>query len=171
MYSILDNLAKHLSRLLALIGGAVLIVIVIATCISITGRALTDFGFSPIKGIFDYTEMGVGFAIFSFLPWCQYQRGHATVDLFTPFYPAAMNRVLDVIIDIAMFIAASLIAWRLWLGMLDKMRYGETTFIAQVQVWPAFAAGLVGAVLFAFVAAFCILRSGRTLISGEPANV
>lgn len=171
MYSILDNLAKNISRLMALIGGAVLIVLVIATCISITGRALTPLGLSPIKGIFDYTEVGVGFAIFSFLPWCQYRRSHATVDLFTPFYPSAMNRVLDFVIDFCMFLAAALIAWRLWLGMLDKLRYGETTFIAQFPVWQAFAAGLVGAVLFALVAAFCVLRSGRSLMSGDPVNV
>lgn len=170
MYAILDQAAALLSRIMALLGGAVLIVLVAATCVSITGRALAPFGLSPIKGIFDYTEIGVGFAVFSFLPWCQYMRGHASVDLFTPVYSAGFNRVLDLLIDIAMFIAAFIIAWRLYLGMLDKQSYGETTFIAQFPVWQAFAAGLIGASLFAFVAGFCVLRSGRSLVTGGRAN-
>jgi len=72
-----------------------------------------------------------------------------------------------VIMDAGMLTAAALIAWRLFLGMQDKLRYGETTLIAQLPVWQGYAAALVGAVVFALVAAFCVIRSLRALARSE----
>lgn len=164
MYALLERMAGFVARSLALAGGMVLIAVVVMTCASIIGRALIPLGLSPIRGDFEWVEIGTGFAVFSFLPWCVLQRGHATVDLFKPAFPPVLNRALDVVVDIAMLAAAILIAWRLHLGMLDKARFMETTFIIQVPVWKAYAAGLVGAYGFVFVAGFCVLRSARSLL-------
>ncbi len=169
MYNTLRSLADTVSRWMALLGGLVLLFVVLLTCISIIGRALLpfDIGLGPIKGIYDITEIGVGAAIFGFLPWCQFRREHAAVDLFKPFLGRAFNGVLDLVIDLGMFTVAVILAWRLYLGMMDKLRYGETTFIMQLPVWWGYAASLVGAVAFACVAAFCVLRAVRVL-TGNP---
>ncbi|MEM7523552.1 MAG: TRAP transporter small permease subunit [Pseudomonadota bacterium] len=166
MFALLDRSADLLSRLMAYLGGAILLAITAMTCISIIGRAFTplDIGLGPIRGIYDITEIGMAAAVFAFLPWCQYMRGHATVDLFAPVIPTRMNLFLDFVFDIAMFAAAAVGAWRLSLGMSDKLSYGETTLIAQIPVWQGYAASMAGAVAFAAVAAFCILRSGRRLL-------
>lgn len=172
MYVMLSRLADNLARYLALAGGIVLLVIVILTCVSIIGRALFTAGIccGPIRGIYDYTEIGVGAAIFAFLPWCQFRTGHAAVDLFKSALPDIVNRVLNLIIDAGMLVFAALIAHRLWLGMLDKQRYGETTLIAQVPVWIGYAACFVGALSFVVVAGFCVLRSGRNLVWRDAAT-
>lgn len=169
MYMTLYKSADALARWMALLSGLVLLAVVALTCVSIAGRALLplDIGVGPIKGVYDLTEIGVGAAIFGFLPWCQLQRSHAAVDLFQPVFGGALNRVLNVIVDLGMLIAAVLIAWRLYLGMTDKLRYGETTFIMQLPVWWGYAASLVGAVAFALVTAFCLIRSLRAL-TGQP---
>lgn len=169
MYSLLETAADRLARGTALLGGLVLLAVVAMTCTSITGRALVPLGLGPVHGDFEWIELGVGFAIFAFLPWCHLQRGHASVDLFQPVFSPLMNRIINFAVDIAMFIAASIIAWRLWLGLLDKQRYGETTFILQFPIWIAYAACLFGAVVFVIVVAFCILRSGRRLFAAEKA--
>ncbi|SMX32222.1 TRAP transporter small permease [Actibacterium lipolyticum] len=163
MYRHIDNSIGWLAKAMALLGGTVLIALIAMTCISIIGRTLVPLGLSPVKGDFEWMELGVGFAIFSFLPWAQYARGHARVDLFTPAFGKTMNRMIDLIADLMMFAASSIIAWRLWLGMLDKKSYTETTFILQFPTWIAYAAGLLGAVAFVIVSAFCILRSARNL--------
>ncbi|ASM71130.1 MULTISPECIES: TRAP transporter small permease [Roseobacteraceae] len=165
MYMTAYKLTDALARWMALLAGLVLLVVVVLTCVSIAGRALLplNIGVGPINGIYDLTEIGVGAAIFGFLPWCQLQRSHAAVDLFKPVYGTTLNRVLDVIVDLGMLVAAALIAWRLYLGMLDKLRYGETTFIMQLPVWWGYAACLVGAAAFAHVAVFCVIRSLRGL--------
>ena len=167
MYDLLEKTADRLARSTALLGGLVLLVVVLMTCLSITGRALVPLGLGPVRGDFEWIEMGVGFAIFSFLPWCHLQRGHASVDLFRPAFPSRMNLIIDVLVDVAMFLAAFVIAWRLWLGLLDKQRYGETTFIIQFPIWIAYAACLFGAVATVIVVAFCILRSGRALLANK----
>jgi TRAP-type C4-dicarboxylate transport system permease small subunit len=129
-----------LARALAIIGGIVLVIITLITVISITGRAFIWAGLRPVPGDFELVEAGVGFAVFAFLPWCQLNRGHATVDIFTSFLPNQVNRHIDVLAEVLMTIAITFIAWRLWFGLQDKIRYGETTFILQYPVWWAFAA-------------------------------
>jgi TRAP-type C4-dicarboxylate transport system permease small subunit len=166
MFHAIGRVIEPLARWCALLGGIVLIGVVIMSCLSIIGRALDGIGLGPIQGDYELVQMGIGFAIFAFLPWCQLRRGHATVDLFQARMGRRMNRTIDLISDIAMFTAATLIMWRLWLGMLDKKSYGETTFILQFPVWIPYAAGLIGAVVFVIVAAYCVWRSGRILAGG-----
>ncbi|MBM2323895.1 TRAP transporter small permease [Marivita cryptomonadis] len=154
---------------MALAGGAVLLCIIVLTCVSIIGRALVpfDIGVGPIRGIYDMTEIGMAAAIFAFLPWAQFNEAHARVDLFQPVMPKSMDRFLDLAFNLAMLVVAAVGTWRLYLGMQDKLSFGETTLIAQIPVWQGYAASLLGAVGFIMVAAFCVLRSGRRM-AGLP---
>ena len=169
MYRRLQIIVELIARVLALAGGAVLLCIIVLTCLSIIGRALVpfDFGVGPIRGIYDMTEIGMAAAIFAFLPWAQFNEAHARVDLFQPIMPKTMDRVLDLLFNVAMLVVAAVGTWRLYLGMQDKLSFGETTLIAQIPVWQGYAASLLGAVGFIMVAAFCVLRSGRRM-AGLP---
>ncbi len=169
MYQTLNRLAEALAKGLALAGGAVLLAITVLTCLSIAGRALVplDLGVGPIRGIYDMTEIGMAAAVFAFLPWAQFQEAHARVDLFRWAIPKAMDRVLDLLFNAAMAFVAMVGTYRLYLGMQDKLSFGETTLIAQIPVWQGFAAGLVGAVGFVVVSLFCTLRSARRLAGHE----
>jgi TRAP-type C4-dicarboxylate transport system permease small subunit len=169
VYGHLSRIAELIAAALAIAGGLVLLGIVVLTCVSITGRALVplDIGFGPIRGIYDMTEIGMAAAIFAFLPWAQLRDAHARVDLFQSVMPVGMNRFLDLLFNLAMLVVAVVGSWRLYLGMQDKLSYGETTLIAQIPVWQGYAASLVGGIGFALVAAFCILRSARRL-AGLP---
>lgn len=163
-----------LARLMALVGGIVLIAIMVLTCLSVIGRALNSLahfplikegfptvsqfliqsGVGPVQGDFEIVEAGVAFAIFAFLPWCQLGRGHATVDVFTAFLPAPANRFIDVVAEILLTLVTLLITWRMVIGMLDKMSYGETTLLLQFPVWWAYAASVVAAVTASLVAIY-----------------
>lgn len=169
MYRTLASAAALLARVLAILGGLVLIVVVILNCISIIGRAFVplDIGIGPIRGIYDITEIGMAAAVFAFLPWAQYRDAHARVDLFASMMRAGLNNGLDLIFNLAMTFVAAIGTWRLYLGMQDKLSYGETTLIAQIPVWQGFAAGLVGAVGFVLVSLFCVLRSVRRITGAE----
>ena len=125
---------------LALAGGAVLVAITVLTIASITGRAFIFAGLSPVPGDFELVEAGTALAVFCFLPWCQLRGGHVSVDLLAGRYGDAMNTVLAFVWNILITAATGFIAWRLWYGMLDKMRYNETSFILQIPVWMFYAA-------------------------------
>ncbi|MFT6676470.1 MAG: TRAP-type C4-dicarboxylate transport system permease small subunit [Sulfitobacter sp.] len=172
MYQTLSRAIHGLAVLMACLGGALLLAVVALTVTSIAGRALLplDIGIGPIRGIYDLTEVAMAGAVFAFLPWCQLQRGHATVDLFKPAFPPMLNLVLNLLMDLGMFIAAALIAWRLFLGLQDKIKYGETTLIMQLPVWQGYVLSLIGAVGFALVAAFCVLRALRAFARSDPSE-
>lgn len=163
LYNFLYRISNAFAVTLAISGGLVLLGIVVLTCVSIIGRAFVplDIGLGPIRGIYDYTEIGMAAAVFGFLPLTQLRDAHARVDLFQGIYPSFVNLVLDLLFNVAMFIAALYGTYRLYLGMLDKLSYNETTLIAQVPVWQGYALSLIGGAGFVFVSAFCILRSLR----------
>ncbi|MGR3713988.1 MAG: TRAP transporter small permease [Shimia sp.] len=166
MYRIVDGGIGWLARAVALVGGAVLLALVIMVCVSITGRALIPLGLKPVAGDVELLEMGMAFAIFAFLPYCQYVRGHARVDLFQAAFGSVGNRLLDLVADLAMAVVAVVVAWRLWLGMMDKKSYFETTFILQIEIWQAYALAMIGASTFVLVSLFCVWRSIKALSGG-----
>ncbi|WP_417672239.1 TRAP transporter small permease [Roseibium sp.] len=152
--NLLDKSMHALAGATALIGGAVLVAIVVMTCVSVTGRGLISLGLSPVEGDFELVEIGTAFAVFAFLPWCHLKRGHARVELFTARFSNRLNNWIDVASDVLFVVMAGLIAWRLWLGMLDKKSYFETTFILQIEIWQAYAACMIGAAVFTIVSIY-----------------
>lgn len=173
MYRSLNNLAELIAKSLALAGGLVLLGLIVLTCVSIAGRALLflDIGLGPIRGIYDISEIAMATAIFAFLPWTQFNEAHARVDLLQPMIPKRIDLAFDVIFNIAMFFVALVGTYRMYLGMLDKLSFGETTLIAQIPVWHGYAASLVGGVGFIVVSAFCVLRSFRRLAGWQDEGV
>lgn len=158
---------ERLARMLALVGGGVLVIIALLTCVSIVGRAFIFAGLGPIQGDFELVEAGAGFAVFAFLPWCQINRGHASVDIFTNFLPLLVNRWIDLIGEVLMTIAVFIIAWRLWEGTLVKMRYGDTTFILEFPIWWAYSASLCAALIACVIAAYMVVVRLQEVFTGK----
>lgn len=150
---------------LAIAGGIVLVAMTALTVLSIVGRGLIGFGLGPIPGTYELVEMGAAFAVFSFLPWCQLKKGHVTVDLFLRPFGARTNAVAELVGNLLTAGAAAVIAWRMWLGLLDKHTYGETTYILGIPAWIGYAVAMAGAALFVAVAlytAWTSLADART---------
>jgi TRAP-type C4-dicarboxylate transport system permease small subunit len=194
----LTRTVAWLARSLAILGGAVLVAITALTMASILGRAvvtvayshtpdylafldlplgwlrsgarvLASHGIGPVPGDYEMVQDGAGFAIFAFLPWCQLSRGHATVDVFTSFLPDRVNRWIDLVSEFLMTAVILLIAWRLGVGAMDKMRYGETTFILQYPVWWGYAFAMVGAVVAVIVSFYMLAVRIGEVVTGRPA--
>lgn len=161
MFDFVEKTVGFLARAMAILGGIVLIVLIAITCASIIGRSLTFIGLNQVNGDYELVELGVGFAVFAFLPWTQFSMGHARVDLFESAFARWQNRLSDLASDLLLLAIAVIGGYRLWLGMLDKLNYGETTFILQFPIWQAYATGVLGMAVFVIVAAFCVLRSLR----------
>lgn len=158
---------ERLARALAVLGGLALVAVTGLTVASITGRALTRQGLGPIPGDFELVEALTAFAVFAFLPWCQLQRGHASVDVFTRALPRRVNRAIDLVAEIVMTLVVLLIAWRLWHGMADKQRYHETSFILQFPLWWGFAAAFIAAGAGVVVSVHVVILRLRELLAGD----
>ena len=155
----IGEIVEQSSRLLALIGGCVLLMIITITCISIFGRAFINLGLSPIPGDFELVEAGVAFTVFSFLPWCQINGGHATVDVFTNRLPTVINHWINFISETLMAIAYIVITWKLSDGMFTRIRYNDTTFILEFPIWWAYAACLAASTIACIVTLYTAANS------------
>lgn len=189
----MGKLFQALARGMAVLGGTVLSLLVLLTCLSVAGRVLNTalhgevaqslmpglaerllgWGVGPILGDFELVEAGMAFAIFAFLPLCQIAGAHASVDIFTSRLPPRARRALEAGIDCVFAAVLVLIAWQLWLGLLDKMRYNETTYLLQFPVWWAYAASLVAAAVAALTGVWVALArlvesvTGRAVLQGD----
>ena len=177
----------RLARIMALLGGVVLLALIIITCVSIVGRAantvlhsdlvmrlapevaqgLIGAGVGAVRGSFELVEAGMAFAIFAFLPFCQITMGHASVDIFAAAMPRWFRRVLDVAIAALFALVLVVIAMQLNEGLQRKIGSGQTSLLLEFPIWWAYAASLVGAVAAAVVAVWMALLRLYELLTGR----
>ncbi len=166
----------RLAMALAVVGGLILVALVVMSVVSIAGRGLGTFSRTlpvgwagPVPGDFELVEAGTAVAVFAFLPWCQFNRGHITVDVFLFWAGPRARAVLSLAGNLLMTGAAAFIAWRIHGGLMDKLRYGETTMILGMPVWYGYALALAGACAFALVSLYTVWRSlNEVAAGGEP---
>lgn len=157
--------AKWISLTLAVAGGVALLVITTVTDLSIIGRALIPLGLRPIQGDYEIVEWGTAFAVFAFMPWCQFNRRHANVEIFTSRLPPDARRFIDVIIDVAFAAVITFVVWRTGLGLMDKHANGQLTFILQKPVWWTYAGAMVGGLAWVAVSYYCLAESAVALVT------
>ncbi|SEN40210.1 Tripartite ATP-independent transporter, DctQ component [Loktanella fryxellensis] len=176
-----------LSRGMAWLGGAMLLVLILLVCASVLGREangllhadaaqalapglaawVLGLGIGPINGDFELVEAGIAFAIFAFLPLCQITGGHASVDILTQRFPDMISRGLRLVTDIVFAAVLVVMAQQLWLGMLSKKASGQTTFLLEMPVWWAYALSMTGAVAAAVVACYIAVERLREAATGR----
>lgn len=162
----LTSVIGRIAWVLAIAGGVLLVILTVVTDSSIIGRALIPLGLKPIQGDFEIVQTGTAFAIFSFMPWCQFNRGHASVDIFTSRLSPVVLRAIDLIVDLAFAAVITLIVWRMGVGLHDKYANHQTTFILQVPLWWTYAGGMVGAIAWVAVSYYCLAESVICLVTG-----
>lgn len=191
----LHRLFLRLSQAMALAGGAMLLALVLLTCLSILGRELNevlqsdllggtaaarwlvrDVGVGAIAGDFELLEAGMAFTIFAFLPLTQITAGHAVVDLFADRLPEGARRWLMALIEAVFAAVLILIAAQLWSGMVSKLASGQVTLRLQFPVWWAYALAVAPAILAAIVGVWCALmriheaRTGANVLEAAGAE-
>lgn len=142
MFAAIEKSIAHLTRTVALIGGAGLLAAILVTCLSILGKLCrrllnavfgADFDLpllsavGPILGEEELVQYAVGFALFTALPWLVLQQGNITVDLLKSYFTAGMNRVLDLLGHIVFTAIIYLIMTQQWFLIFAKTRRGQDT--------------------------------------------
>ena len=131
------------TRLFALAGGAMLILLALLTIISVIGRTINAYGLGPIQGDFELVENGTAFVVFCCLPYCQIHFGHVSVDILARSFPTWLSYLINVISQVGMMVIALIITRQLYFGMMDKYQWGETSFILQLPLWWGYAASFI----------------------------
>jgi len=167
----------RLTGVLAVFGGMILTGVMLVAVVSILGRYARRSGFpvfdrlGPVPGDFEIVSMGTGIAIFCFLAWAQFNRGHITVDIFISRLSPRGKAALAMIGNLLLTIMVVILAQQLGVGLEEKRRFGETTAILQLPIWWSYAGGMIGLWSFAVVSGFTVWRSLNEMLgAGEPAG-
>jgi len=110
----------RLANWTALVGGIVLVALTLMVVASVAGRAMIGLGLGPVPGDFELVEIGVGVAVFMFLPWCYLRGGHATVDLLYMHMPSWGQKAINIVSDVLMLLVWLVLTWKLWDGLLKR---------------------------------------------------
>lgn len=156
---------EALARGFALLGGLVLSLLIVMTCVSVIGRAI---GFGPINGDFEIVEAGMAFTIFAFLPICQLHGAHASVDVFMSAAPKRLAAALRAVVAVVFAAVLILIAWQLYEGAASKYRTGQTTLLLEFPVWWSYAASVIAMTAAAVTGVYVAWVHSMALIHGAP---
>ena len=162
---------EQTTKLFALLGGVMLIFLASLTILSVIGRTINAYGFGPIQGDFELVENGTAFVVFCALPYCQIRYGHVSVDILSRRFPLFLSWLIAVLSHSAMSAIAFIITRQLYLGMMDKYHWGETTFILQLPAWWGYAAALPASILWliaSLTATMAIITGRVSMNDGTP---
>lgn len=177
---VIEAIAKYF----AYVGGFILVAVAIVTVVSITGRALMPLGLGPVRGDYEIVANGSALAVFCFLPFCQFYRGHVTVDIVTSLFSPRAQAMSGLMGDALISLASIIILRQLWLGFGERLPYGsenlrdtlgmgykpffpETTYELEVPVWILYGLSLTGAAIFVLVSLYTVWRSLNWVIAGR----
>jgi TRAP-type C4-dicarboxylate transport system permease small subunit len=139
-------LLDRLCRLMALLGGLVLVALALLTATSVLGRYFLG---RPITGDIELVAVLTAVAVSLFMPYCQLQKGHVIVDVFTERAPPAVRAALDALGSLAVALVALVLAWRLALGGLELRAAGDETMMLRLPTWWGFLVVVPGFALMA----------------------
>lgn len=151
------GLVSAIASTLALAGGVVMLTASTLVTVSVLMRWSTS---RSVPGDFEWVQLAVALAAFSFLPICQLKRGHITADTFTSRLPARVNRWLDGLWDLVYALFCGLIAWRLAVGAIETIGNTTTTMVLGLPIGWAMLAAAVMSALVAAVALYTMFHRG-----------
>lgn len=123
---------RRLSLGFALAGGAIVLVLILMSLVSLVGRKLFS---APIPGDIEVLQMAIAVAVTAFLPLCEITDNHIRVDLIAGFLPAPVNRALLAFGHLLLAAVAALMGWRTFLLMQNSQDYGSTSTMLGVPLW------------------------------------
>ena len=182
----MGRVLRATARWVAYAGGILLCALALVTVASIGGRWLSGLGLGPITGDYEIVAHGVALAVFAFLPWCQLERGHVSVDVLADLLPPRAKAALGLLADALAAAVSAVILVQLWKGFGEKLPLGpegvraalemgpkpffpETTHELEVPVWRPYAVAVALAAFFAVTCLYTVWRALNWTLSGREA--
>lgn len=127
------DFTTRVSRAIALIGLAGLLVLALATVLDVFLRWLFN---KPIVGLNDTYSMFAAIVIASSFPLCIAQRGNITIRFFGKFLGSRVSNLFEAFGNLVTCAVFSIMSWQLWLYADQLLHDGETTWILNWPVSP-----------------------------------
>jgi TRAP-type C4-dicarboxylate transport system permease small subunit len=129
----ITSLTTRVSRAIALIGLAGLLVLALATVLDVLLRWIFN---SPIVGLNDTYSLFAAVIIASSFPLCIAQRGNITIRFLGKFLGSRVSNLFETFGNFVTCGIFVLMAWQIWLYANQLLEDGETTWILNWPVSP-----------------------------------
>ncbi len=152
------TLLQNLIRTWALLGGALLLLIVLGTAVNTAGftanavARLWGGSVAGLPGYEDAVQMLIGVAALAMFPYAQLHRSHAAVDVFMQHAPGWANRAMDRFTGVLLAGVALWLAVMLIQGTLQVRADRVETPVLGWQVWVFMPTAVISCVLWALAA-------------------
>jgi TRAP-type mannitol/chloroaromatic compound transport system permease small subunit len=145
----------RISKVFALAGGILFVVLVVMSLVSIIGRKLF---LMPVPGDIELMQMGTAVASAALLGYCEMTGKHLRVDFFTSRLGERPKAILDGIAHLLLALVGALIAWRTAVAAISIREVGETSMMLGWPVWPAIALIVPSLAVFALAGLYNAAR-------------
>ena len=129
----IEDITGHVSRAIALIGLAGLLLLASATVLDVFMRWLFN---RPIVGLNDTYSLFTALVIASCFPLCIFNNGNITIRFIGNIIGPKTKAVLDCLGSLVTLVIFALMAWQLWLFTDQLARDGENTWVLNWPVSP-----------------------------------
>lgn len=128
----IKTLSDRLTDLSASIGALGLLAEVVIVLVDVVGRA---FG-KPLYGSQDLVTMAMVILVFGAMALCDRKGGHIAVDIFERYYPAALNKFIDITSALTGAVIFVTLAWAVWeSSKLSVMLNLNTNLLNLPKAW------------------------------------
>ncbi len=132
-FSHAEKISSMVTRGIALIGLALLLLIALGTVLDVLLRWLFN---SPIVGLGDTYSLFMALILASCFPLCIYKRGNVTIRFLGNILGPRVKNIFDAFGNLVTLIIFSLMAWQFWLYTNQITLDGETTWVLSWPVSP-----------------------------------
>ena len=146
-------------RLMAIVGGAMLMCLMALTVVAVTLRKFND----PILGTQDLSEAGLTIVVFFAMAYSGWTGGHIAVDLIGNFVSARRLALVDTAVRILCGLFFVVVAWQSLAQGLDAVEFGDGFNLLDIPLYPFYFVIAFGSLVFAFVLVVLGLRSALGL--------
>ena len=123
----------QLTRVIALVGLAALLIIALATLVDVGARWLFA---SPIAGVYDLSTLFIAVAMAACFPAALASRQNIRATFFADLMPKRVQQVFEAIAELFTLAFFALLAWQLVIYCQELRESGETSFILEVPIAP-----------------------------------
>ena len=133
LFSRIEKGISMLTRGIALIGLALLLLLALGTVLDVLLRWLFN---SPIVGLNDTYSLFMALVLASCFPLCIYIRGNVTIRFIGNALGPRARNILDAFGNLVIMIVFALMAWQFWLYTDQMALDGESTWVLSWPVSP-----------------------------------
>ena len=123
----------RLTRVIALVGLAALLIIALATLVDVGSRWLFA---APIAGVYDLSTLFIAVAMAACFPAALASRQNIRATFLADMMPKRVQLVFEAIAELFTLAFFTLLAWQLVVYSHELLESGETSFILEVPIAP-----------------------------------